>query len=183
MVLLVSPLCEETSRRMKAAGSDYTLLTLVPVRPSLPCQRGLASRRGPALQGLYNHLGGHALARRDNLTAFDFFGARLSGVCRFHFRLPFEASPVWQKTGPRPNCTDGRADARGVGAINTGDKFHAGGAGHPACLDGEAGKGVPPNQRRRQSLRIGLRSHRLIHGLQSPQPTSCRVPNHIIIHS
>ena len=34
-VLLVSPLCEETSRRMKAAGSDYTLLTSVP-RPSVP---------------------------------------------------------------------------------------------------------------------------------------------------
>lgn len=34
-LLLVSPLCEETSRRMKAAGSDYTLLTSVP-RPSVP---------------------------------------------------------------------------------------------------------------------------------------------------
>ena len=66
------------------------------------------------------------MARRDNLNVIDFFSARLSGFkCRFHFHLPSEASPVWQKTGPRLNCTVGRADARGVGAINTGDKFHA----------------------------------------------------------
>ena len=56
--------------------------------------------------------------------------------------------PVWQKTGPRLNCTVGRADARGVGEINTGDKFHA----DPRVLTvREAGKGTRPNQPRRES--------------------------------
>ena len=137
-----SPLCEETSRcKAAAAGSDYTLYYSPPsvLRPfpsfpamptwiSSPAQRGAA----PALQGLYNNRGGHALARReggrDNLPstataiAIDFFGACLSLDRRRKFNanvifIFFISCPMWQNYCPPLRLNYTGADA-GPGRCN-----------------------------------------------------------------
>ena len=100
----------------------------MPTWISSPAQRGAA----PALQGLYNNRGGHALARReggrDNLPstataiAIDFFGACLSLDRRRKFNanvifIFFISCPMWQNYCPplRLNYTGADAAAADPG--------------------------------------------------------------------